>query len=230
MKTVLLILACGLLTACANSRYVAVEAAGSGGYYIAQTPAVSSQMHYEAGHYSLFYPYGLYPWWSYTYYSPNFYPHYFSLSYPYWPYFGGGYGGWYGGYGYGGNPYGFASHGDYPPGVLPARMPVLPAAAAPALIAPARVVAPTVVSEGRARNMDGWDRRREFAHPRSAQFQPGEPYQAPRREPFATSPSTAPAIRSFDAVNRPPLPSFSPPPGAGRAGQSIDRSPLEHHP
>lgn len=247
MKTALLILACALLTACASSRYVAVQPAGGGGYYIAQTPPVSNQMRYQAGYYSPFYAYGLYPWWSYTYFSPNFYPHYFALSYPTWPYYGGGFGGWYGGYGYGygygfgGHPYGFASHGDYPPGLLPARTPVVPAAVPPAPLAPARVVAPTVVREGRERNMDTWNRHRGFTQPRSAKFQPAEPYLAPRHKPFATSPSTAPAIRSFDSVGRPSLPSYSPPPptgsspgglgrAAGRAGQALDRSPLEHDP
>jgi hypothetical protein len=241
MKTVLLILASALLTACAGSRYAAVQPAGGGAYYIAQTPPVSNQMRYEAGYYSPFYAYGLYPWWSYTYFSPNFYPHYFTLSYPTWPYYGGGHGGWYGGYGHGGHPYGFASHGDYPPGLLPARAPVVPAAVTSAPLAPARVVAPTVVSEGRQRNIDNRDRYREFTRPRSAQLQPGEPYLAPRHQPFATPPSTAPAIRPFDSVGRPSLPSYSPPPPAGsspgslgqaggRAGQTIDRSPLERRP
>ena len=251
MKTALLILACALLTACASSRYVAVQPAGGGGYYIAQTPACFEsnalpgrllqpllrlrpvsmvELHLLTARISIR----------------------ITLRCPIRP-----------GptmavasevgtvatatatatatAGFGGHPYGFASHGDYPPGLLPARTPVVPAAVPPAPVAPARVVAPTVVREGRERNMDTWNRHRGFTQPRSAKFQPAEPYLAPRHKPFATSPSTAPAIRSFDSVGRPSLPSYSPPPptgsspgglgrAAGRAGQALDRSPLEHHP
>jgi hypothetical protein len=239
MKTVLFILACGLLTGCASSSYVAVQSAGGGDYYIAQTPGASNQMRYEAGYYSPFYAYGLYPWWSYTYYSPNFYPHYFSVSYPSWPYYHGGFGGWndwYGRY-----PYGFATRGGYPPGLASGQAPIVPVNVIPVPESPARVVAPAVVSHERNRQIDTWERRREFTRPRSAQTQPGEPYLVPRHEPFATPPSTAPVMRPFDSVDRPSLPSFSPRPpagsgpgglgqSAGRAGRSVDRSPLERHP
>lgn len=73
-----------MLSACAGNRYYAVEEAGSGQYYIGETPA--SIVHYPAAYVPLF-DYGLSPWWGYSYYSPYFYPHYFSVSYSPWPYY-----------------------------------------------------------------------------------------------------------------------------------------------
>jgi hypothetical protein len=236
MKIVLLLLACALLNACASSRYVSVQSAGGGGYYIAQTPPVSNQLRFETGYYSPFYAYGLYPWWGYTYYSPNFYPHYFALSYPTWPYYGGGYEGWYGGY-----PYGFAARGDFSPGPLPALTPAVTPAVIPAPGAPARVVAPTVVSHERDRQRNSWQRRRGIVRSGTARVPPDEPRLAPTRELFTTSPAPSQAIRSFDSVNRTSLPAFSAPPPrgsglggvrqpTGRSGLNIDRSPLKNHP
>jgi hypothetical protein len=235
MKTGLLILACGLLTACATSRYVAVQPEGAGGYYIAQSPAVSNQLRREAGYYSPFYAYGLYPWWGYSYYSPNFYPHYFSLSYPSWPCYGGGNGDCCGAY-----PFGIASHGDYLPGPFPARTSTVPAAQTPALDLPVRVVAPTIVPQERGRLMGSRERRGQLTRSGIARSQPVELYSLGSHEPLSSSAVSAPAIRSFDSVNRTSLPSFSrPPPGsgrgslgreAGRTGQATDRSPLKRRP
>lgn len=241
MKTVLLILACGLLTACATSRYVPVQSAGGGAYYVAQSPSVSNQLRREAGYYSPFYAYGQYPWWGYSYFSPNFYPHYFSLSYPSWPYYSGGHGDWYGGYPC---PHGFASHGAYLPGLSLVPASTSPAVLTPALDLPVRVVAPTNVSHERERRMDNrerqWERDRQTTRPGSLRLQPAEIHSVPRHESFSNSAVNAPAVRSFDTAKRTTLPSFSRPPSgssagsvgqeAGRSGQAMERSPLKRRP
>jgi hypothetical protein len=73
-----------MLSACAGNRYYAVEEAGSGQYYIGETPA--SIVRYP-GVYAPLFAYGLSPWWGYSYYSPYFYPHYYYVTLSPWPHY-----------------------------------------------------------------------------------------------------------------------------------------------
>jgi hypothetical protein len=73
-----------VLSACAGNRYYPVEEAGSGRYYLGESPAIIS---YRSVNHAPLLLYGLSPWWGYSYYSPFFYPHYFSVSYSPWPYY-----------------------------------------------------------------------------------------------------------------------------------------------
>lgn len=83
-RTLFAVAAMLILGACASDRYYSAGGAGSGDYYIAETPA--SIVHYQAA-YSPLLAYGMSPWWGYSYYSPYYYPHYFSVWYAPWPYY-----------------------------------------------------------------------------------------------------------------------------------------------
>jgi len=92
MKTSLVLIACGLLAACAGTSYRVVQSETQGDYLVAQTPSEIRYLSHDSGFYSPIRAYGIYPWWNYTYYSPNFYPHYFSVWQPTWPDYAAGYG------------------------------------------------------------------------------------------------------------------------------------------
>jgi hypothetical protein len=217
MKTLLLMVVCGLLAACVAPNYRQVESAGGGAYLLAQSPAQAVRLRYPVGYFDPLVDYGFYPWWSHAYYSPNFYPHYFSFWYPSWPgYYGGAHAAW-----HGINHFGYRQHRFQPFPGPPGTVPEEPEAGVPPW-----VVGPADPHYGRRGEIDSRDLYRNPAmvghsggavasHPdRSAQ----------NRGPTAAAPPYQPTVRSLLSPAR-SRPAFAPGPRADApAPRSLGRS------